>query len=593
MLITQPIPTHTMSPPKPWSVATFERERSYMTRFVLSDIQPLLDSGDCRRMVIRAPVKSGKREMVEYIAIRDYQSKGQQHCVHAFLSAFHRNADKDQRLEIAAHGIKVFSIINKKKGDEVIQWIRQQLRDGKVIVLHIDECDHGSGERQQLSAIWREIKDNVWVTAILYSATPEEIRFSGEVDEVVDEFVQEGYYIEFTPPDGYCGPGKYLSEGLVSEAEPFFHKEGEGYVISQQGKQIIGDLIESMKTNPTRNIVILRLTYGMEGGKKGKDNKASHTFIQNLQTFEELKEFIIIGDKGEKFIKDNRSVPSNFISENIDWSKRVYWERQTTAKPVLILVDQTSSRSTEWACHDRVFATHDYRKAITFGPCSQAQERPNHYSSKYPGGFQPIRIYGSIKTFQLSAGYITYEEFLQITYRKQKVDRRRAGDRVVYEIKSNEDNSIHPEYTQPVSEQEADEILFRVGCLIEPTLSTRVKGRVKRVQKIDCEFKPCTRETFSIPRMQNPFIKSGEEMARFPEKYVPDGGQIGFLRCWKVWTYDEVVDNINWGFSVSSTTSRSTICYKDGVLGVAIRTPTNDIVTVNGLTSFKSMYGDR
>ena len=60
------------APAKPWSVAVFQHLRPHMTNFVDNRIIPLLEDTECRRIVVRAPVKSGKREMVEYIAMRDY-----------------------------------------------------------------------------------------------------------------------------------------------------------------------------------------------------------------------------------------------------------------------------------------------------------------------------------------------------------------------------------------------------------------------------------------------------------------------------------------------------------------------------------------
>jgi cation transport regulator ChaB len=583
-----------MSLSKPWSVSTFERERVHLTTFIKEEILPLLESGEIRRILIRAPVKSGKREMVEYIALRDFQSKGQQFCEHAFISAFHRIADKEQRSEIEAHGLKVFSINNKKKADELVAWVRKQTAQGKQVVLHLDECDYGAGERQHLSYVWREIKDNVWITVILYSATPEEAKLSGEIEEDIDEMTEnitrEAHYVEYTPPDGFCGPGRFLSENLVTEAEQFFHKQGDLYVISQQGKQIIQDMRTSIITNPRRNVLILRLSYGMAEKTRGKENKAIHTFVKNLALFDELRDFIMFVDKGEKFENTSRS----FVQEDIRWSERMYWDSKVEGRPICIIVDQTSSRSTEWSCHDRVFASHDYRSKVNFSVCSQAQERPNHYEAKY-GGFQPISIYGNTKTFQLSAGIITYDQYLETEYRKQKVDRRRSGDQILYQIKDTSNNSIHPEHNGMYSDTDADDILRRLGCLVAPVLSARVKGNFIRHQEIGCEFLPCNSETFAslgLP-LRNPFIKSSEEMRKYPDRYPEQVGKIGYLRGWKVWNFSEVKDQSGWGFSVSSTSSRATICYNDGVLGIALRTPTGRNTIVNNLTSYKSMYDSR
>ena len=49
-----------------WSVADFEMERPHLTMFVREKLLVLLDNDVCRRVFIRAPVKSGKREIVEW-----------------------------------------------------------------------------------------------------------------------------------------------------------------------------------------------------------------------------------------------------------------------------------------------------------------------------------------------------------------------------------------------------------------------------------------------------------------------------------------------------------------------------------------------
>lgn len=576
----------------PWSISTFERELPHLTNFVKNEILPLLEKDESRRNVIRAPVKSGKRKMVEYIALRDFQLKGEQNCQHAFISAFNRVADKEQHKEIEAHGLKVFMIKNKKIIDELIDWIRTRIYKRIQVVLHLDECDYGSGDRQHLSNVWREFKDDVWITFILYSATPEEIQFSGEIeDNLVENITKEGYFVEYTPPEGFCGPARFLEEGLVTEAKCFFDTRGDVYEISEQGKHIIQDLRNSITTNPKRNILVLRLTYTMEKAKgKGKNNKAIHAFVTNLDLFDELSDFYKMTDKGEKFL----NAPQSCIPNTIGWSNPYFWKGVPEGIPVIIIIDQTSSRSTEWSCHDRVYAYHDCRPTTTFSICSQAQERPNHYEAKY-GGFQPIRIFGHVKTFQLSAGMITHKQYLQKSdYKKQKVDRRTSGDQVVYQIKDSVDNSLHPQHNGMYSETDADNILSNLGCpVVAPQLSARVKGSIKQHQEITCEFRPCTNETFAslgLPIRDNPFLRSIEEMAKYPDRYPAQNGQIGYLRNWKVWNYTDIEEQKGWGLCINRTISRATICYKDGVLGIALRRLTGVITTESSLTSYKSMY---
>ena len=84
-----------------WSVAVFESERPHLTTFVRENLLSLLDDEECSRVLIRAPVKSGKREFAEYLAQRDHSIHSGR--VHAFLSAWHRAADLNQRKELELH----------------------------------------------------------------------------------------------------------------------------------------------------------------------------------------------------------------------------------------------------------------------------------------------------------------------------------------------------------------------------------------------------------------------------------------------------------------------------------------------------------
>ena len=586
-------------PPKPWSVADFERRREHLVDFVKVKVLPLLDDTECRRIVIRAPVKSGKREMVEYIAMRDKQ-EGPARRVHAFLSAWHRVADDSQREELKHHNLCIFSIINTANTVICIRWITNQIAQGKHVVLHLDECDHGSGQKQMLSRVWRATRDNVNVTNILYSATPEEVLFSGEIDdEYADDVaeIMEGHIVYYKPDRNYyCGPRRFLRKGLVFNAKPFFAKVGATYRLTEQGKEIVRDLRAAIATNPERNIVVLRLSYSLGSGARTdrKENKAIYQFLRNREAFPELADFLVVADKGEKF-----DGVSRVLKEDIKWSEDEYWEFKATGRPILIVIDQTSSRSTEWRCHNRIFATHDYRDSVTFSVVSQAQERVNHYKQRYGDRFQPIRVYGHLKSWEMSAKKISYSTYINNEWTKRKVDRRTAGDAELYRILNSATGAVHPEHRAPMAESAADEILLNLGCGATVNVSARVRGGVKTVPDIVCSFHPCTRDTYSgvaalAAFPTNPFIASVREMAAHPDRWPLVGGQIGNLREWGVYEYDYIVRNKGNRMSVQSVArdprGRITICYNDGVLGVALRKPTGRTRTEDTMTAFQSMY---
>jgi hypothetical protein len=177
-------------------VTGFETQFPELTEFVRKKVTPILTEQKCRRILIRAPVKSGKRKIVELIAIQDYAKPPRR--IHVFISGFHRTADESQRDELSNHNLRVFSICNTTKADECKKYVNEQLKTGVYIVLHLDECDFASGEGHCLSSVYKEYRDNEKITTIMYSATVEEVLLSGEVDaegEIVFSHIRDGLYL--------------------------------------------------------------------------------------------------------------------------------------------------------------------------------------------------------------------------------------------------------------------------------------------------------------------------------------------------------------------------------------------------------------
>jgi hypothetical protein len=590
-------------------VADFEEERTHMTMFVHEHILYHLDRTECNRILIRAPVKSGKREIVEYIAQRD--NCHNPHRVHAFISAWHRCADDEQREELEIHNLRVFSINRPTVKTKCIEWIQNHIRAGKKVVLHLDECDFGTGQRQLLGDIFRNFRNHDQTTFLLYSATPQEVIFSGEVDEkdeeeyrdLVDEVIYTGVKVEYIPPEGYCGPSRFLNEGLIFEAKPFFYIEGNHIRLSEQGRQILHDLRESIKEQPSRNIVILRLSSSdIKGDGTRKENKHIYQLLRYANRCADLEGIEIVTDKKEtnEFSQSLKGIQQ----ENIQWSNEGYWRRQASGIPILLVIDQTASRSTELKCHHRLFAYHDFRNTVTFTTISQAQERVNHYEQTYRE-FQPIRVYGHKKTFELSAGRIDYNHYMNHEWKKHKIDHRVAardglpeGDH--YRIKHTENGTIHPDYPEPVTLKQANQILQELGCYVEVKVSARVQGREKDQPIFGCKFIPCQPHEFQhikeqiknlLPapdqghNFQNPFIESRKQG-------LVDGKWQGNLRGWQVFEYESDIENGERGCGVTGSggNARLTICYNHGVLGVVVRWNTGEKERVNSLSTFNSMY---
>ena len=591
-----------------WSVHQFEENRPELVHFIKQHISPLIDEDQCSIILIQAPVKSGKREMVEYIAKRDESFNPTR--VHLFLTAFHRTADETQRQELGKHNLKIFSLKSRKEIQKCITWIKDKIKQNKHIVIHIDECDFGSGSRQMLSNVYKEIRNEPLCNSILYSATPQEVLFSGEVEnedagyqEMMDDTNHTGECVRYIPPASFCGPAQFLDAGLVTDAIPFFvSKSRDSLCLTTQGKNIMEQIHHNIANRkmkePVRNILFLRLSYSTThtGKNKNKENKAIYQFIQYCQTVPELQECSIFVDKNDHEIQNINN--ENIIVQKILWSSKMFWKALSSERPIIVIADQTCSRSTELACHDRLYAIHDYRNKVTFSTSSQALERVNHYSGKY-GGFQPIRIFGHKKTIELSAGRINYQEYLSgPSWKKKKIDCRKIKDKELYVIRSTRNhNVIHPIYNLPMSSNECDAILQELGCFVELSVSPRVEGRIYEKKDYKARFIPCNKGTFEETikrdlmiqtkfkdhRFQNPFHES-------EKKGMENGQYKGYLREWKVFDFDNnIVTQCGWG--VKDTNVRLTICYKDGELGVALRYYTGKTQVISTLvTTKKSMY---
>ncbi len=592
---------------KPWSAAQFISARPYLVIWLNENVVPHLNEDEIRKILIHAPVKSGKREMAEYLAMLDHCSNP--HVIHMFISAWHRSADEDQRIELGQHYIHVFSIISKNERARCLEFISQQIHQRKRIVIHYDECDHGSGARQMMSQIWRTIRDDINIKTIMYSATHEEVLFSAEVDDDPDyenmllDYHTTGIVVNYTPPEGFCGPKRFLNEGLVFNATPFIEKTREGaLVLSSQAREIVDGLRQCMARPETRkrNIIVLRLSSSEKNTKRGTqkiDKKLFYLFLQNIHLFPELHDFNIWVDKSDISSQDIRANPRININ-TIGWSKPQYWRGLSTEYPTLIVIDQTSTRSTEWACHDRVYAHHDFRNTITYSVVSQAQERLNHYTSKYEGGFQPVRIYGHKRTFELSAGLITYHEYITLDYASKKM--RVDGHEDSYRIIHKNNRTVHPDYPEEYTEHRANEILAIIGCLEVPSISSRLKGTIRQETVTESRFIACgpdTFETIARPQIEaacigqafhNPFTRAAEHMEG--DRYK------GYLRGWFILNYENDVKPSRWGFSirdldgpVEQRPGRITVCYKDGMLGIALRKPIG-AETISNLTTWQSQY---
>ena len=591
-----------MEPEKPWSIAQFELYRKYNTDFCKQYVIPYLDDNDIKHILFKAPVKSGKREFAEYLALRDHSDIPV--WKHIFISAWHRTTDESQRTELKHHNLDVFSINTLQNTEKCLAKLQEYLHKNIKLKIHMDECDYGAGATQLLSRIWIRIRNDTNIKVILYSATPQEALFSQEFREItdnddylnmIDTFLNNAVFIEYIPPsDIFCGPKKFIENGLVFNAHPFFKIDNlkKTMYLSPQAKYIITGLQSQMQhpsqSHAKRNIILLRLSNiitGIDKSKSKTEKKEIYKFLQNIELFPELAEFLIIFDKTDSDISDIQ-LHSRITPEKVRWSDVYYWKKLTTNMPILIVYDQTCSRSTELCCHDRVYATHDYRNTITYSVISQAQERTNHYSIKY-GGFQPIKIYGHRPTFLLSAGLISYTKYLMPAKYEIRIFNKK------FNIINMETKTVEFVYNKC---EDVEYKLLDLESYITPSISNRMTSTVREVLDIDIGFIECNLETYNT--VVRPVIRAkiGPDynfMNPFLTAQNRKNGDIwlGYLREFKQLTYDEIKDNSRWGLcGKDSPCMRQYICYDaNGKLGIAYCIPSGT-KSVTTLKTFNSQY---
>jgi len=370
----------------------FKTERSELYNYIHDEVYMIYK----KFKLVHAPVKSGKRGMIEIYSLLDRT------CKHIFLSALHRKADEKQRLELKKFHIEVFSINNKNKKDNCITFIDNLLSKNEKVKVHLDELDFGCGDNQLLNTIWSKYKTNSNVYFILYSATTEVAKNEFLIANKIKDFHE---CKRFIPPSNYFGINSYLENNKFIQASPFIsYDEKEELIITSQGEELISKLIENTKdTTHKRHIAILRLAGNF---------KINRTTVSQ---FEKMKVY-------KDFFEKKYNIRLKFVGSNdntVEWDNYSHWEESYESKlPFIIVINQVSGRSTEWKCHPFIVWYHTLRTDDTpIGTIIQDQERPVYYKSTDNDNID-IEIYGDFPCAQYSAGIIKLPQMIAMTSRK-------------------------------------------------------------------------------------------------------------------------------------------------------------------------------
>jgi hypothetical protein len=366
----------------PHSNMWFRENRSEIYKFSIKIISSIFED-EKRNILVSAPVKSGKREIVECIS-----TAVEADVKVIYITAFIRKDVKQQAEELGEYGIEIATVPNKKSAEEIISGLEYHISMGRRLILCIDECDYGSGSSQSMSVLTSRFLKDENVVKIWISATPEEVESS--TMRLRDDYE----FLKFEPPITYIGAKHFIDNELVHEAEKFFVKEEGDIILTSHAKKVLRDRITSI-----RNIACVRIT--------GRDTPIS------LFTNKSFQKSICSQLKAS--MSDGKNWELNIIEadSSFEWENRRNRMGYTSDKEInyLFVMFQTCTRGTDlkgW--HPHIAVWHDSRKGANLNKAGrsnlntlvQALLRVSHYTSMegYGGIAQDIHVYADIHVME-------------------------------------------------------------------------------------------------------------------------------------------------------------------------------------------------
>jgi hypothetical protein len=343
-------------------------------------------------IVCPAPVKSGKREIVICGSLlKDKKSK------HYYAVNLLRIDTKEQVEELNAYGISTYVGRDlRSKLENIKRDIEEAMKNGITIYLHVDELDYGSGVKQCFADFLR-FTMKLPVVHIFYSATAFEMLYAQGIKFRV---------CNFKPEASYRGTEYFLNNGLVHQAEEaFFYYNNKGILeLSPQGEECC----RLINVKEGKNIGVVRITT-MEDKQSVYQNVKANCGQAKSSVKRSLDKI---------FGKDNYVIKFTDKDSSLFWgdreknsSSRTAWYDLPFNKPVLHIINQTSSRSTEWAIQQHLAFYHSYRKESSITTILQYDTRCFGYRDT------TCHIYTSdVEIFAIPA--MDEEYFFELMFRK-------------------------------------------------------------------------------------------------------------------------------------------------------------------------------
>ena len=344
----------------------FKENRHEQYQFSEEIVAYMNEHPEQNNIVIKAEEKTGKREMVEIIALLTSKDKE-----NSYFTAFNAKSIDVQIDEIERYGVRAVKCNRIEKMHEQVD----ELECGSIV--HVDELDYGSGKLQSLSPLITAVN----FTKIFYSATTHELE---------KEMNGTNYTLfTFRPHGNYRGAQWFLNNGLVRKSQPFVFSEDNA---SEEWLTEHGESLTNMLTDE-KPVGIVRLT------KRGVYKSIKERFEKESG---ENKEGRYTDKLGMDYIFVDSKVKDTFNPAKIG----------EITKKTLIFINQCWRRSTELKGHEKIFFMHDDRmishkgrSGVAYSSLSQAVSRAKHYDKDG----HKIIIYTDENAFKISCGKVSGE----------------------------------------------------------------------------------------------------------------------------------------------------------------------------------------
>lgn len=365
----------------------YAENMSEIFSFVTKQIHGKVSRGETY-IIVPAQVKTGKRYIAQAYSAFTTPIAGEK-TAHVFISSWVRRDDDNQRKVLNAYfqgtptDPRVFKINTEKSRLRCIQKLKDIVAKHDKTIVHLDELDYGSGSEQHMAAVYEYCMNQEKITLICYSASYEE----ATIDPIMNTFqARKPVILPFTPPDEYRGAKWLCDNGLAHDAKPFFNIVGEDITLSDSAKELLQrakDRLSSPDPKVSRRKLLI---------------------IRQTVAFERIKDLIDASEFPELCGTDDLRILPHFIHSRkevstmtVKWDDYNWWKRQIEVERgggkflLILFIDQSSTRSTDWFCHPWLSVYHDYHPPDTpSNTCIQSNLRGVYYTNKRCEG---VKVY--------------------------------------------------------------------------------------------------------------------------------------------------------------------------------------------------------